>query len=286
MDDYRVNGKRSLDDLRARFNLHILPFFEGIRASALTTPRIREYIAHRQAGEASNGTINRELGCIRRAFRLGMIDGRIQYAPHIPMLRESAPRIGFFTPEQFRALRDALPDYLRGFVSFGYLTGWRKGEVSGLLWRNIQETEIRLDPGTTKSGAGRVFPIDRDLGAVLDVQRSRRKKLNPYVFTTDKGQPIREFRKTWAAACKQAGIPVTIEPVRDEKGRIRYKRIIPSLTFHDFRRTAYRRLVREGTPERVAMDLVGWRSRATADRYNVVSVTDLREAVERVRGRL
>jgi len=44
---------------------------------------------------------------------------------------------------------------------------------------------------------------------------------------------------------------------------------------HDFRRTVVRDLVRAGVAERVAMQLVGWRSRRLRDRYHIVNAGNL-----------
>jgi len=51
---------------------------------------------------------------------------------------------------------------------------------------------------------------------------------------------------------------------------------------HDCRRTAVRNLVRSGVPEKVAMAMVGWKSRQMLDRYNIVSTADLREAARKL----
>jgi integrase len=268
--DYLANQKRTVRDLQTRIDRHVGPFFGGRRAASITTADIRKYITRRQAEGAANAGINRELSVIRRAFNLAMQSGKMMHKPYVPMLKENNVRTGFFEPEQFSSLHKHLPDYLKPFVHFAYITGWRRGEISGLQSRQIdfEAGRVTLDPGTTKNDEGRVFPFTRELRALLENQERYTSELQreegkviPWVFHR-KGKPIGDFRKAWATACKKAGVP----------GRIP----------HDFRRTAVRNLVRAGVPERVAMQMTGHKTRSVFERYNIVSEGDLDAAARRL----
>ena len=42
---------------------------------------------------------------------------------------------------------------------------------------DFEANEVRLDPGTTKNGDGRVFAMNEDLRALLKTQHAEREKL-------------------------------------------------------------------------------------------------------------
>jgi len=272
LDDYRINRKRSLVDVQRHLRLHLEPFFGRRRMAAITTADVRRYVGRRQGEGAKNATINRELSVLKRAFTLAIAAGTLPSRPHIPLLREDNVRRGFFEAEEFEAVRGRLRPDLADFVAFLYVTGWRwRSEAARLRWANVafDAGEVRLEPGTTKTGEGRVFPFTAELRALLErrraVTRERERELGrtvPHVFTRAHGEPIGTFNKAWATACRAAGVA----------GRV----------LHDFRRTAVRNLVRAGVPERVAMQLVGWKSRQMLDRYHIVSTADLIEAARKL----
>jgi integrase len=285
VNDYRVNGRRTLAHVERRIKKHLQPYFGGRRMPEITTADARAFAGQRQQAGASSAEINRELAIVKRAFSLAVQGGRLLTRPHIPMLKENNVRTGFFERQEFEDVRAHLPSELRDVATFAYLTGWRvPSEVLTLEWRQVdrQAGIVRLEPGRTKNDCGRVFPYGDLLPELRDVIEARwaeTKRIEqshgvicPYVFhrrgglrrkgsTVREGQRVRSFRGAWEAACTAAGIP----------GRIP----------HDLRRTAVRNLVRAGISERVAMQLTGHKSRSVFDRYDIVNEADLREAVRK-----
>jgi integrase len=263
LTDYRVNGKDTLSKAERSVN-YLKDTFGGMRAVDVTTDRVREYISRRQQGGLSNASINRELAALKRIFNLASqcTPPKVTLVPYIPMLKESNIRKGFFEPGEYVALRDALPNELKPVIVFAYHTGWRKEEILTLKWDQVdlKEGVVRLNPGETKNEEGRTVYLNEEVLHELKVVHSKRNLGCSYVFHRD-GQPIKDFRGSWKSACKKVGIPSRI--------------------FHDFRRTAVRDLVRSGTPERVAMQISGHKTRSVFERYNIVSDTDLREAAIR-----
>jgi integrase len=191
----------------------------------------------------------------------------VNRVPFIPMLKENNTRKGFFEHCEFEAVRDALPDYLKGYITFAYKSGWRKKEISNLTWSQVDRENwiVCLNPGETKNEQARTVYLDEELKGVFKKQWEARKEtgtLLPYVFPNWDGKGrIKDSRKAWSNACKDA--------------KVGYKLL------HDFRRTAVRNMVRAGIPERVAMQISGHKTRSVFDRYNIVNATDLKLAAQR-----
>jgi len=150
--DYRINQKKSLVRAERSVN-HLKGFFEGMKATGITTPVIQQYVENRIEEGAANATINRELAALKRMLNLGakQTPPIVDRVPHIPMLRENNIRKGFFEHGDFIKLRETLPEYLWGFITFGYRTGWRISEVSNLTWSKVDLDQgiVRLEVGET-----------------------------------------------------------------------------------------------------------------------------------------
>src|SRR5208282_4736560 len=188
-------------------------------------------------------------------------------APVMPMLPKSKPRQGFLEPAEFERLCAALPEHLRDAIRFLYLSGWRKNEALTLEWRDAELERgergaiiggvIRLRAEHSKNKKTRMLPLSDDLLAIIARAHAGRSLECPNVFQND-GKALGSFRKTWASACKAAGL----------KG----------LLIHDMRRSCVRNLVRAGVPESVAMGFTGHLTRTIFDRYDIVAASDLEAA--------
>ena len=287
--DYKINGK-DYEWVDRVVRVHLRPYFGGMKAAQVGTDQIRHYVAlrqqpetrkygengeqKRQYGPASNGTINREMALLRRAFNLGRkaTPPKVGTVPFFPMLAENNVRKGFFEHDAFLALRSALPEEIRPMLTFAYFSGCRKGEILALRWSQVDLVErvVRLEPGETKNDEGRTIPLPDDLYEMLKIQRETRDHYfpeSPWVFSRA-GQQILDFRKAWETACKAAGLV-------DEDGE-------PAKLFHDLRRTGVRNLLRSGSNEKVAMAISGHKTRSVFDRYNIVNESDIKAAGRRL----
>jgi len=203
-NDYKVNGKRSLDNVELSIR-HLLGFFAGDKARHITTDRVRQYIAKRQGEGAANASINRELSALKRAFSLAIQAGSLFHRPYIPMLDENNARQGFLDRGGFPALRNELPDYLKDPVSFLYLSGWRSGEMKSLESRDVGAEAIRLRAEKSKNKKPRVLPLRKELAEIIERARETRRPDCVFVFHKDR-KPIGDFRKSWWNACVAAGL--------------------------------------------------------------------------------
>ena len=75
-------------------------------------------------------------------------------------------------------------------------------------------------------------------------------------------KPVRDFRKSWENLCANAGVP--------------------TLLFHDLRRTAARNLRAAGVPEEIIMRIAGWKTSNVFRRYAIVDKTDIRAALQQL----
>ncbi len=262
---------------RARYEqqiAHLERFFTNARAEDIA-PRVEAYIAARRRGDpnatspvpgAKAATIHGEVALLAQMYRTVGLP-----SPRLPAIEVRNVRTGFLAEVDVRAVATHLPPPLRPAAWFAYYTGWRKGEVLGLRWKAVDpaQGEVRLEPGETKNGRGRVFPFAAvpALAALLARQREatdavqrEEGRIVAHVFHRA-GRPILDMDDAWRTACKAAGLP----------GRL----------FHDLRRSAALALRRAGLSETDIMELCGWETPSMFRRYCVKDQTGLAERLRR-----
>jgi integrase len=153
-------------------------------------------VKHRLDEKAAHATVRQELAILGRMLTLAVRAGKLANRPPLPLVEVRNTRTGFFTTEQLRAVTAALPEHLRPLVQFASITGWRRAECLGLMWNRVDfgHGQVRLEPGTTKNLAGRMWPFGEHpaLAAVLMEQHERTQALQrergvviPWVFHRD-----------------------------------------------------------------------------------------------------
>jgi integrase len=295
--DYKLRGKDSAP-FRAHLN-SVRSYFGPWRALEVTPEAVDQFIAARRDSGAAPATINRSTQLLRQAFKLAIERKHLSVAPRIRHLSERGnARQGFFSDAEFEAVAEHLPVTLRDFARFGYLTGWRKGEIASLRWDDVDGDVIRLRGENAKNGQTRTVALEGELQELIARRKSARqfKSGNALKFAAlifhNEGMPVRDIRKSWATAvvtaglgwftCRECSKIVDGHRCQECGSASKYS----GRLFHDFRRTAVRNMVRAGVPERVAMSISGHKTRSIFDRYNIVNEADLRDAMQRTQAYL
>jgi integrase len=262
---YTTEGRRSLERLRYSRD-QLLRLFKDVSAVRVTGAHILRYATLRLEEKAAPATVNRELAALRAAYRLGLENDLITAMPRIKLLPENNVRKGFADAQQVEIICRRLRDHIADAARFAFQTGWRRAETFSLAWSQVDWNGgfVRLEPGTTKTGEGRSFPMTPALRRILERRQEYTRRCEraqariiPLVFH-HKGRPVKSFKRSWAEACKRAGLP--------------------GLLFHDLRRSAVRNLERAGVSRSVAMKLTGHKTESVYRRYAIVAESDLREA--------
>jgi integrase len=253
--DGRIRGLRGLR----------VPILVGsLDVMRMNAPALHQLQAELLKTPFEGATVNRIMGVLGASLKLAARTGYRAGTPLMPRRLPENRRKGFLEPEGFEAIRRELPSWAADVFEFAWRSGWRRNEVLGLQWSevNLEEKMIVLSAERSKNGEARERPISRDFEPLVRRRVSERQLGCDYVFHCG-GRKISENRwwRTFEKARKAAGLPKALS--------------------HDCRRSAARNLKRAGVPTKVAMELLGHKTRTMFDSYNVTSHRDRWEGAER-----
>jgi hypothetical protein len=80
VNDYRMNDRRSLDEVERRIQLHLEPYFGGWRLAQISAADVRDYVVQRQG----------QTEIVRRAHDVKRKDGTVR---HVPEQRRRIARV-------------------------------------------------------------------------------------------------------------------------------------------------------------------------------------------------
>jgi integrase len=284
-------------------------YFSGMRVADIDTDLLEKFQLKLRSEGYADGTINRSMSSLRRAFTLAQRKGKIKNAPFFPQLPEAPPRKDKLPDEdQYMVLVAALPEYVRLPLSIAYHTGMRSGEIKSLKWSenvNFMDKFISIEDskgGDAETGETdpRVIPFGDELEGLLKAQYAKRQAGCEYVcFRIDrkgKARPLGNFRKVWITTCIKLGLgktvpafdstgaPIMAKPRKDRPGAkakqaVEYK----GLLFHGLRRTFITDAENAGVPRHEAMRLSGHRTESVYKRYAVENLDRRRAELGRMK---
>lgn len=207
-------------------------------------------------------TLNHEVKLLRHVINYMVEIGNIEKNPiaKVKLLRENNVRASVITEEQLTALLRVADDDLRPIILVAYDTGMRKSEILKLRWVNVDLHEGVVIVAETKNDEPRaVYLTGRAKAELQQLPRS----ISGYVFVNPRtNKPWVDIKKKWNRAREAAGVE--------------------ELWFHDHRRSFVTNARRRGVPESVVMKISGHKTRTVFDRYNVVSVEDVKNAIVQI----
>lgn len=132
---------------------------------------------------------------------------KLSFKTKFKLLDGERVRQGFLEHGEFLNLVENLSGYLKDFIEFLYLSGWRKGAARRLEWRDVdlEGRTVRLRIENSKNKEPWILPLAGRLWEIIWKRLNQRRIDCPYVFHED-GKPIGDFKKAWKSACKRSGL--------------------------------------------------------------------------------
>ena len=271
---------------------HLKPFFGGMLVCDIKGDDVAGYQRARLGEGAAAKTINLEVGTVRAILRKHRFWANIQ--PDVQMLRVRDDVGRALTEAEEKALllecRKSRSQSLYVAVEVALGTCMRYSEIRLLCWNQIDlgKRELRVGRSKTEHGEGRVIPLSKRVGTVLEfwAERFPNRKPGEFVFPferyggrgkddvfgfcgsvaycTDPMRPVGDWKEGWEAAKKRAGV---------------------TCRFHDLRHTGCTRMLEAGVPLSVVSDIMGWSASTTvrmARRYGHIGHSARRDAVDKL----
>ncbi len=223
----------TLDGDRGRIERHVKPLLGALKVAAVTSADVERFrdavsegatAARIKTGKhglarvtGGRGTATRAMGMLGALFSFAVRRGLRPDNPVRGVARHAyEQRDRRINNLEYSALGEALRTMPEtawpiavAATRFLALTGWRRGEMLGLKWSEIDVVARTVRLGDTKTGAS-VRPLSRE---ACDMLRDL-PCLGPLVFPASIGsdKPMRGFNKIWGRVAKRAALGAEVTP--------------------------------------------------------------------------
>lgn len=207
-----------------------------------------------------------------RVFKMAVRWGELEANPAADLEKPSVgnPRTRFFSIEEFEAIEEASPDWLRPFLRMAVSTGMRLKEVATLQWRDIDRTASVLYVAQETKTGRRAIPMSETALAVVNGQV--RRLHSPYVFLdSEDADYVSEAARGWIGRATRKAM--TDAGITDG-------------SFHTLRHTAAAWMVQAGVPLYEVQHVLGHSTPVMTQRYAHFEPEHLRRAVDAVNQKL
>jgi integrase len=244
--------------------------------SEIKPMQLENFQAKLKAKGYSDSYVDQIIGAARNALRKAVDNDRVSESALRPfrkiskiLKRNSNARKRILTMEEINSLWKTLPEHSRLFLAIAFNTGMRRGEITSLLWSDIdfEKKVIRLRIENTKDREPREIPISLPLLDVLRKKAIREAGTDPHVILY-KGKPVKDIRTAFQTASEKTGI---LYGRKKQNG----------FTVHDLRHTFNTLMRKAGNAEDVIMQITGHSTRDMFMRYDTVDAKDKKQAVRK-----
>lgn len=230
--------------------------FKGKTLDEITIKDV-EALKAELAAKLSPASVNRHLALLQHLFTLAIQWRKVTENPvkSVRPFKENNARVRYLTPDEEARLFQACPDRYKPLVTVALHTGLRKGELLGLVWRDVDFEAGVLTVERSKHGEAKRLPMNSRVAETLRAL----PRTSAHVFPPEQYQWISQ---TFPAIVRKANIE--------------------DFHLHDLRHTFASKLAMAGVDMLTIKELGGWKTLGMVTRYAHLSPDHKRAAVERL----
>lgn len=271
MEYYAKNRSPRASENVQRVMKHFTRHFGRHQLEHLLGVHLNQYIdIRKKEGGVGDTTLNMDIRAIKAAFSMAVTWNHLKTNPFesVQPIRQDARPKPFLRREEFASLLKAVQSrQLVPMFAFGVLSGFRRGEILYLRWKDIDLERAVITVQSSeeyrvKHGKARVFPLTQELRALLQAMVYN----GEFVFSQADGTP---YSKDF--------------PTREFKKAVRLAGLDESLTFHSLRVTFATWMREAGVQTHIIQSLLGHAHLRTTEGYTQTPPESVVKAVEGVR---